>query len=71
MTGKQSAVLWIGLILIGLNLAMKWGDIKNVIFSSPSSGSSSGGPNIPFPTVPPFFLSQPTPPNSQSTVQVA
>lgn len=40
MTGKQSAVLWIGLILIGLNLTFKWAEIKAIIFSG--SGSVAG-----------------------------
>lgn len=32
MTGKQNAVLWIGLIIIAANLMMRWSDIKKVIF---------------------------------------
>jgi hypothetical protein len=46
MTGEQRAVLWIGLLLITLNLVMKWSEIRSVIFSGPSStspGQSSGG----------------------------
>jgi hypothetical protein len=48
MNGKQRAVLWIGLLLIGLNLVMKWKDIVSVIFSgagvsAPDTGSGSTG----------------------------
>jgi hypothetical protein len=46
MSGKQRAVLWIGLILVGLNLAMKWPQIRSVIFagaSPPSDSGTSGG----------------------------
>ena len=53
MTGKQSAVLWIGIILIALNLVKNWSQIKAVIFTGPASqnvnqpwwlqGSSLGG----------------------------
>lgn len=54
MTGQQRAVLWIGLILVGLNLAMHWSQIATVIFSGSgitsgisggSSDSGSGGGN--------------------------
>jgi hypothetical protein len=57
MNGQQRAVLWIGLILLGLNLALRWSEIKAVIFNgagmtvgipgSTSSGSGSGGIQIP------------------------
>jgi hypothetical protein len=49
MNGQQRAVLWIGLILVGLNLVSHWTEIKSVIFSGAGisagigSGSSSGG----------------------------
>jgi hypothetical protein len=52
MNGQQRAVLWIGLILIGLNLVKHWSDISSVIFSgagigagigSSSNSNSSGG----------------------------
>lgn len=47
MSGKQRAVLWLGIILIALNLISKWSEIKSVIFtgsgSANSGGSSSGG----------------------------
>jgi hypothetical protein len=52
MNGQQKAVLWIGLILVGLNLISQWAEIKAVIFNgagitagipgSSDSGSSSG-----------------------------
>lgn len=58
MSGRQRAVLWIGLLLIGFNLVMKWSQIRDVIFNGagitsgiPGSGGSSngGGLNIPDP----------------------
>jgi uncharacterized membrane protein YgcG len=48
MTGKQRAVLWLGLILVAVNLVRKWPEISAIIFtgagttSPPSSGGSSG-----------------------------
>lgn len=49
MTGQQRAVLWIGLILIGLNLVAHWSEIRAVIFTGaditsgiPGSASSGG-----------------------------
>lgn len=32
MTRAQSTIIWLGLILIVLNLAVKWKDVKAVIF---------------------------------------
>jgi len=65
MTGQQRAVLWIGLILVGLNLVGHWKEITAVIFTGSgltsgigSGGSSGGGLQIPtlplpgFPTLP-------------------
>lgn len=58
MSGQQKAVLWIGLILVGLNLVGHWKDITKVIFSgagigagipTPGSSSGSGGLQIPNP----------------------
>jgi hypothetical protein len=50
MTGQQRTVLWIGLILVGLNLVSHWTEIRSVIFSGAgigagigSGGSGSGG----------------------------
>jgi hypothetical protein len=50
MTGQQRAVLWIGLILVGLNLVSHWQEIRSVIFSGagitsgiPGSSDSGGG----------------------------
>jgi hypothetical protein len=42
MTGQQRAVLWIGLILVGLNLVTRWSQIRDVIFSG--SGITAGIP---------------------------
>jgi hypothetical protein len=58
MNGQQRAVLWIGLILVGLNLVSHWAEITSVIFSGAgitggiSSNSGSGGGGIQFPTLP-------------------
>jgi hypothetical protein len=58
MSGQQKAVLWIGLILVGLNLVGHWKEITSVIFSGagigggiPTPGGSNGGSgiHIPFP----------------------
>ena len=43
MTGKQRAVLWIGLILIAFNLVRKWSEISSIIFSGAGAPASSGG----------------------------
>lgn len=50
MTGYGKAVLWIGLILIVLNLARYWGDIRQILFGSDSSTTAQGG----LPIIPPF-----------------
>jgi hypothetical protein len=44
MNGKQRAVLWIGLILVALNLAKRWSDIRAIIFTG-AGGVSSSNPN--------------------------
>jgi hypothetical protein len=81
VSGKQRAVLWLGIILIALNLVSKWSEIKGVIFTSPantgsgsssgSSGSSGGGSkfgigSLPFPLNVGGLLSE-TPPSSTVT----
>jgi hypothetical protein len=53
MNGKQKAVLWLGLIMVGLNLVLKWSEIRDVIFGGagitppPSTGTqpATGGGN--------------------------
>ena len=50
MSGKQTAVLWMGLILIVLNL--DWGALKKIIFTGGSSSGGSPGINIPVPGLP-------------------
>ena len=50
MSGKANAVLWIGLLIIALNLVSKWGEVKSVIFSG-SSGGDSGSGNGRSPTI--------------------
>lgn len=42
MSGKQRAVLWIGLILIAVNLVRKWPEISSIIFSGAGGPDSSG-----------------------------
>jgi hypothetical protein len=49
MSGKQKAVLWLGLLMVAFNLAMNWAAIRNVIFSGAagvgkSDGSASSDP---------------------------
>lgn len=43
MTGKQRAVMWIGLILVAANLVMKWPSIRAIIFSGAGTASGSAG----------------------------
>jgi hypothetical protein len=43
MSGKQRAVLWLGIILITLNFVTKWSEIKAVIFTGSSTAPSGGG----------------------------
>jgi hypothetical protein len=43
VTGKQNAVLWIGLIIVALNLVSKWSSIRSIIFAGASATGSSGG----------------------------
>lgn len=43
MTGQQKAVLWMGLILVALNLVTKWSSIRAIIFSGASIAGGSGG----------------------------
>jgi hypothetical protein len=84
MTGQQRAVLWIGLILVGLNLVGHWTEIRTVIFNGAgifsgggSSGNGSGGgfqipgiPMIPGTHLPLTFLNQPSQKTKKSNVQV-
>jgi hypothetical protein len=46
VSGKQNAVIWIGLIIVALNLVSKWSSIRSIIFSgaSGSGGVSSSDP---------------------------
>ena len=73
MNGQQRAVLWIGLILVGLNLVGHWKEVAGVIFSGsggfgiPGSGSGGG-----FSLFPPGIgiLSQPSHSTKKSNVQI-
>jgi len=83
MTGQQRTVLWLGLILVGLNLVMHWKEIVGVIFQGsggfgiPGSGSSSGGggfhlPGLPGIGFPPSIgiLSTPSHSTKKANVQI-
>lgn len=60
MTGKQRAVLWLGLILVAFNLVRKWPEISAIIFTGASTtsppqqsgGSGSGGNSVQVPIDP-------------------
>lgn len=41
MTNHQSTVIWLGLVLIALNVVVHIADLKTVLFGSGSSSSSS------------------------------
>jgi hypothetical protein len=68
MSGKQRAVLWIGLILIAFNIVRKWSEISSIIFagaggpigsgSTPSGGQSGGGNSVTVP-IDPFLPTGP------------
>lgn len=65
MTGKQRAVMWIGLLLVAANLIRKWPDIRAVIFagatspvSPPDSSGGSGGHSVQVP-IDPFLPTGP------------
>lgn len=45
MTGKQRAVLWLGLIMIAFNLVRKWPEISSVIFSGAAPAPDGTGNN--------------------------
>lgn len=72
MSGKQSAVLWMGIILIALNL--NWAALKGILFSGGSSSGGSGGikvPILPLPGAPSVTIpvgAQATPGTSHVTV---
>lgn len=44
MNGQQRTVLWIGLILVALNLVSRWGEIRSVIFNGAGIGAGIGTP---------------------------
>jgi hypothetical protein len=74
---QQSTVIWLGIVIIALNLVVNASEIKSVIFSGgskPSGGSSSSGGGFGLPgaglggLLPPGLLSTnsaPTPNNIQ------
>jgi hypothetical protein len=41
VTDKQRTVIWLGMILIVLNLATKWGQVREVIFGAPASTATT------------------------------
>jgi hypothetical protein len=66
MNGSQKAVLWIGLILVALNLAMKWAEISSIIFkgASPSAFPPLSGNALPSVV---GGLAAPTPPRARAS----
>jgi hypothetical protein len=68
MNGQQRAVLWIGLILVGLNLVGHWAEIKSVIFTGAdiTTGFTSGTTN----TAAPTLLTTPATRKTKSTMIV-
>jgi hypothetical protein len=59
MNNKERIVLWMGLILIGLNLVSNWPQLKAIIFTgagtvTPAGGNSggSGGGGFSIPGIP-------------------
>jgi hypothetical protein len=53
MSGKERAVLWMGLILIALNLAKRWKDIRDIIFSGAKAVAAPAqqAPQTPNPSI--------------------
>lgn len=43
MTRYQTSIIWLGLILILLNLVANMGEFKSVIFGGPSGNGGNGG----------------------------
>lgn len=41
MTSKQRTVIWLGLIIVALNILIKWRTIRGIVFA----GASSTAPN--------------------------
>jgi hypothetical protein len=76
MTGQQRAVLWIGLILVGLNLVSHWKEITTVIFSgagitggiAPAGTGTGSGFKIPIPFPPSIGLLSHPATKTQTTV---
>ena len=55
MNKYSSIVLWLGLLMIALNLVKDWSSVRNIIFQGSGStapASGSGGVNIPLIPVP-------------------
>lgn len=68
MTRQQTTVLWLGIILIGLNIVVHIADVKAVIFGgkAPAAKTSSPPPTVNPPLAP--GLPGTVPPNSPVTV---
>jgi hypothetical protein len=47
MNGQQRTVLWIGLILVALNLVRHWSEVRDVIFSGAGIGAGIGSGTSP------------------------
>jgi len=77
MTRDQTSILWLGLILIALNIILNLAEFKSVIFGSgsaaPSDNAPSGNSNAPLaPGAPPPRVApgQPQPQNTPGLVAV-
>jgi hypothetical protein len=64
MTPKQTTVIWLGLVLVGLNLVIHIADIKAVIFGGPAAPAAPTTQPKPNPPLAPGPLTT-TPPNVQ------
>lgn len=55
MSGKAKAVMWLGFIIILLNLSLNWKQFVSLVFTAPSGGSSSGSGGLTTPGVSPLL----------------
>lgn len=53
MTRYQTNIIWLGLILIVLNIIVNLGDVKSVLFGGPSGNGGNNGSGIPPASHPP------------------
>lgn len=43
MTTSQTTIIWLGLLLVVMNLIVNWADVKKVVFTAPPKPASSNG----------------------------